>query len=504
MTYTALHSQIIPQNIFGALPRRSANDLVSCVVHDVEHILSLRQKAVLVTLDVQGAFDSVLHERLLRRIKKMGWPIEAISWIRSFLKERRVRVRYNQGVTDEIMLECGLPQGSPLSPILFLLYMSEVVAGSQWRFGYADDIAIMRAGKTTEEAAASAQEEVDDIIKWSRENAVSFDPTKTEVIYFLCPCARHQALPKIKVGLNEIVASDEIRWLGVFLDRRLTFRRHVAEWASAGKRLVQHLQRLASCTKGPPPGPMTIIIRTVIMPVILHAAGVWWPGLTRATIRSRVKNATGKQREIIDGVLMAGIRTAIPTWRTMPGAALRRETGIPPAHVLLEERRVLAAARMRRLDQYHPLRLRAMENTERARFRLKLRKTHRGRQGAPIIHDSRVQRAWHLLPDSEIPPPIQKPIPLISRSYLTNKTGAASEVREWLAELPNDCLCAYSDGAGSTDSQVAWSFAIYIGGDTRNMVLRNSGRLFGAEVYDAELHGAIAAIEAILSGGIDK
>lgn len=72
IAHTALISQKVPQQLIGALPGRSANDLVVCLVHDVEHTLSLRHKAVLVTLDVQGAFDATLHGRLLRRMKGMG------------------------------------------------------------------------------------------------------------------------------------------------------------------------------------------------------------------------------------------------------------------------------------------------------------------------------------------------------------------------------------------------------------------------------------------------
>lgn len=114
IAHTALSSQKVPQQLIGALPGRLANDLVACLVHDVEHTLSLRHKAVLVTLDVQGAFDATLHGRLLRRMKGMGWAPETIDWTASFPQGRSARVRYEGRATDEVILECGLPQGSPL------------------------------------------------------------------------------------------------------------------------------------------------------------------------------------------------------------------------------------------------------------------------------------------------------------------------------------------------------------------------------------------------------
>ena len=131
----------MPQQLLGALFGRSANILVSCAIHDAEHAMKRQKKAVLVTLDVKGPFDAVIHGRLLQRMKRMGWPDASIYWIKSFLRGRSTHVRHEDGVTDPIHLECGLPQGSPLFSILFLLYMAEVVGGSSWRFGYADDVA---------------------------------------------------------------------------------------------------------------------------------------------------------------------------------------------------------------------------------------------------------------------------------------------------------------------------------------------------------------------------
>ncbi|KAI1002277.1 hypothetical protein K3495_g5927 [Podosphaera aphanis] len=74
MAHTALERNVIPRQLFGALLNRFANDLVACVIHDIEHTLQMRQTAELVTLDVQGAYHAVLHERLLKRMRNMGLP----------------------------------------------------------------------------------------------------------------------------------------------------------------------------------------------------------------------------------------------------------------------------------------------------------------------------------------------------------------------------------------------------------------------------------------------
>lgn len=133
-------------------------------------------------------------------------------------------------------------------------------------------------------------------------------------------------------------------------------------------------------------------------------------------------------------------------------SALRKGTGIPPAHILFEERRLKTATRISRLDCYHPLRIRAMGVTDSVRHRLILRTGNRDRLGLDRVHDSRVQRMFQLLSDTKLPPPLQLPVPAESKFCLSSKGDAVNFITQWLTTLPSDCLCTYSDGSGaSTD-----------------------------------------------------
>ncbi|KAI1003631.1 hypothetical protein K3495_g4580 [Podosphaera aphanis] len=125
MSTLAITAGVVAHQQFGALPKRSASDLVSCVVHDIEEARIQKWTSKLVTLDVQGAFDAVLHNRLLVRMQKQGWPESILRWTASFLQDRKVQVRYPGGVTYPKKLVCGVPHGSPTSPLLFLLYIAE-------------------------------------------------------------------------------------------------------------------------------------------------------------------------------------------------------------------------------------------------------------------------------------------------------------------------------------------------------------------------------------------
>lgn len=77
----AIKYKIIPNQLFGALPARSAVDLDSCVIHDVEPTMRSKRVMALATLDFQGAFDAVLLKKFLYRMRHQGWPKSLCLWI---------------------------------------------------------------------------------------------------------------------------------------------------------------------------------------------------------------------------------------------------------------------------------------------------------------------------------------------------------------------------------------------------------------------------------------
>ena len=267
---------------------------------------------------------------------------------------------------------------------------------------------------------------------------MTFDPDKAEVVYLLGPRAGRCELPTIRLGTREIQGSDEIRWLGVHLDHGLTFASHVAKWTNKATRLAQHFRRLTRCTQGSRPDLLTTVIRTVVLPIALHAAEVWCPGPTREIYRGIMRNSHGRQCKAIDQASVTGIHAALPNWRSTPITALIWETGIPLAHILLEEHRLKTASQICRLDCYHPVLLRAMESTDIACHRLGPRTCNKSRLGLNRVHDSRVQRMFQLLPDAELPPSLRPLVPSKSKPRWTSEGEVANFITQWLTTLPSD------------------------------------------------------------------
>ena len=181
----------------------------------------------------------------------------------------------------------------------------------------------------------------------------------------------------------------------------------------------------------------------------------------------------------------------------MPISALRRETGILSAHILLEERRLKTGERTRRMDDYHPLRLRATESTDSARHRLGLKTCNKTRLGLDRVHDSKFLRMYRLLPEAELLQPLRLPLPPPPKPCWISKKEAAKFIRECLPTLPPDCLCVYSDGSGASTDKISWAFVTFVSGTGTVIEQSGSGKIINVEVYDAEVHGALAALEAV-------
>jgi hypothetical protein len=202
------------------------------------------------------------------------------------------------------------------------------------RLGYADDIGILGIGPTSVESALAAQREVDSLLGWAKENAVSFDSGKSEVIHF--KCRRQDGPTSILVNDSRIEPAEHIRWLGVHLDSKLSFKQHVATWCSKALKMAQHMRRLNPVKRGAISGALVTAVNTCVIPVATFGAEVWWPGTSRPSRHGNVTPPTSFRCGLIDKSLHLALRAALPVWRTTPNAVLHREAGIPAAKVLLE------------------------------------------------------------------------------------------------------------------------------------------------------------------------
>lgn len=549
LAHIAVAKRILHQNQFGALPKRSAVDLVSCVTHDIETAIANGLVATAVTADIMGAFDAAMVGRAVVALRRQGWPECVVRFVESFMTSRMARVRLQQTTTDMTPLSCGLPQGSPLSPIVFLLYTESIyqivgtgtrealgaanaaaaVKGSVFvknplRFGYADDTLMLRIGMTLTETTEQAQQDLDDLITWGKDNGVTFDQAKTEVIHFSRKLRNDENPPIYHDGVAK-TAEKQMRWLGVWFDRQLSFRAHVQRWAATAGRITGLLRSIANTRNGPAPEATRRAVMACAVPMLTYASEVWYRGTRppapttpgdmadfghadhehgddsgddvesiqstpfplnaprvtqkRTPLKSALTYTTHSLIDRLKPCIHKSIRAVLPVWKTTPIPILHLEAAIPPADQLLEAIRRRSAARLASLDVYHPLIQRINTKAPRRHKPLRL-------QSATALNPEGCPRPV-LLP--KIPPTIVYRLP---------KEEAAIAFVAWLSTVDPSCLVVYSDGSQQTDGSTGYGFVVYRGVDRhcKTPLASHSARLGPAEVFDAEAHGALAGFEA--------
>lgn len=177
----------------------------------------------MVLLDLQKAFDTVNHGLLLGKMKALGLNDLSVRWIASYLTGRDQKVEVNGSMSDARQIDCGVPQGSVLGPLLFLLYINDMSdACSCNLFLYADDATLLISHKELNTLQRMLGEELSKISNWLSDNRLSLHLGKTESILFGSK-PRLRKAPRLKVDLvsEVIVAKTTVKYLGCWLEDSL-------------------------------------------------------------------------------------------------------------------------------------------------------------------------------------------------------------------------------------------------------------------------------------------
>ena len=141
-------------------------------------------------LDLAGAFDNVSHERLLWVLRKMGFPEWIVQMVRSFLSARRTRIAFSDYTSRWFDTDTGIPQGSTLSPALFIIFIADLlqlfkeVSGNVLGFGFVDDTTLITWGDSAEANCGRLTLAHDKCLAWAKRFGAIFAPEKYQVIHF--------------------------------------------------------------------------------------------------------------------------------------------------------------------------------------------------------------------------------------------------------------------------------------------------------------------------------
>jgi hypothetical protein len=169
----------------GGRLHKSAINAALLLQNKVETNKSYKLKTTTLFLDIKGAFDHVSKNRLLQIMISLLLPTSLILWVLSFLDDRVLRLAFNNSIEAFKSILTSIPQGSPILPILFLIYIRDLFKSANISFrSYLDDITLITASNSLKKNIKTLEREVKDIFDLGNKNTISFNIDKTELIYF--------------------------------------------------------------------------------------------------------------------------------------------------------------------------------------------------------------------------------------------------------------------------------------------------------------------------------
>lgn len=206
--YLEGHS-LINDRQYGFRPKRSTGDLLAYLTHVWGEAVDKRGESLAVSLDIAKAFDRVWHKSLLSKLPAYGLPAHLCTWVAGFLHERRIRVLCDGCSSRFVSVNAGVPQGSVLSPTLFLLHINDMISlgnihcyadDSTVHMGYLGHAAAGRAeiAESRENLVVELDRELDLVSKWGIANLVEFNAKKTQVCAFTAKTSPFLPLPSLQ------------------------------------------------------------------------------------------------------------------------------------------------------------------------------------------------------------------------------------------------------------------------------------------------------------------
>ena len=229
-------NDLLPKLQSGFRRFHSTETAILKVMSDVYAVVDRGEVALLALLDVSAAFDTVDHDILLQRLAtSFGITGIAYKWFQSFVTGRFHAVCYGDTTTPSRLVRSGVPQGSVLGPILYVLYTADVIdIVESLGLGvhlYADDTQLYASGPSIQslDIAGRVLKAVDLVRSWMSSNRLRLNPDKTQFSWF---GTRQQLANRDMLRLSEIspalVSEEPVRDLGVLLDSEMTLEAHVA------------------------------------------------------------------------------------------------------------------------------------------------------------------------------------------------------------------------------------------------------------------------------------
>jgi hypothetical protein len=330
--------QLLPQTQMGARPSRSTETALTLLTDQIYTAWAHGAIASALALDVSGAFDRIPPPRLDHSLARRRVPEWVRRIVRSFMSHRTT-LDVPGHTTGPRLRAAGIPQGSPLSPILFLFFSGDLLdaahnpARGVTATGFVDDITCLTVGRSPLANVRRLQATHQACEQWARDNGAVLATDKYELMHFTRK--RNVSQATLRIGETILTPAQRLRFLGTWFDPTLRWNAHRRAVETKLKAQALTLTRLTASTWGASFVQARHLYTVAIRPAITYGHIAWdTPGGRRRPVA-----------KALDKCQSRCLRTVCGAFRSTPIKTLQAETSTPPLQLVLDK---LGAAAWRR------------------------------------------------------------------------------------------------------------------------------------------------------------
>ena len=353
MQYEIVTHELIPTNQFGGHAHSSCLDTGLTLLHDVQTAHAAGLKVGVVLFDVKGFFDNVNHARMTAVLTNMGFGRDFVRWSGAFLRDRKVRLCFNNITAAERDQPVGVPQGSPLSPVFSIAYTSSLLLQMRgWNNSslgmYVDDGLLFACAEEWADVSMLLRARYSVCEEWLRRSGLAIEPDKTELLFFQKPYERNAMLAPTRLILPDpanstyyvVMPAENIRYLGFFINRRLKWEPHVRIMCNRARTSIKALQVLGNTMRGLSMANWRLVLNAVCLPVLAWGCQFWYLTGAAKTLIAMLQRVQNEMVKVVTG-----------SFHTAPRGALLHITRMLPMAHYIEKLTHTSALRLYRLPR---------------------------------------------------------------------------------------------------------------------------------------------------------
>jgi hypothetical protein len=229
MSFIKKHNIILCENQYGFREEHSTYMALLNLIDHISQEMDKKNYSIGIFLDLSKAFDTIDHTILLKKLNIYGIRGVAQSWLANYLSGRTQCVSIGDDRSSHSLVTCGVPQGSILGPLLFILYINDIVRTSHILnfVMFADDTNLFLSHKNLSHLISNTNKELSKISNWLKLNKLSLNVKKTHYILFHCRQKKITNNIQVKMDMNIIEQVKFTKFLGVIINENLTWNDHI-------------------------------------------------------------------------------------------------------------------------------------------------------------------------------------------------------------------------------------------------------------------------------------